>query len=99
MGKTRSTNLQTIRLICTITDNINTKLTFRMLYCSVCLSFGNTEALRKQLEMVNQVFHAKLPLLARGGCHFMIFCYDSTWIRTQPFNTLLNDSRRLAHFS
>ena len=53
MGKTRRTNLQTVGLIGSIADDVNTELAFGMLHRRIGLTGRHMKAFGEEFEVVN----------------------------------------------
>src|SRR6185312_11609216 len=77
-----------------IADNVITHLAARRLDRLVNLAFGNIEAFRDDLEVIDERFHLRLHLLAIGKHNLRrIRLYRTRW---QSVERLLHHANRLA---
>src|SRR5512139_1884930 len=62
VGKARRADLQAVRLVGAVADQVDAELALRMLDGGVDLALGHVETLGEELEVVNQLFHVGLHL-------------------------------------
>src|SRR5690606_2041154 len=97
MHVTRCADLQAVRLVGAIGNCVDAELTLRMFNGRIGLARRHVHAFGEQLEVVNQLFHVALHVLARRRGKLVIVGNDRTRVRTQPGDALLDDAIGLAH--
>src|SRR5690554_3662488 len=98
MHKAGGADFHAIRLVGAVRHHIDAELTFGVLDAGIDLAFGHMHALRKQLEVVDEIFHAGFHALARRRGHFVVVNNDRARVVAQPFNTLADNAVAFAHF-
>src|SRR5690606_33476307 len=98
MSEARSTDLHTVWLVATIGHHVDAELALGMLYSCIRFSGRHVHAFGEQLEMVDEIFHAKLHAFPGRRRHFVVVDDDGAGIVAQPLDTLTNDAIALAHF-
>src|SRR5690606_8588975 len=82
-----------------IRDHVDAELALGMLHRCVGFTLGNVHAFGEQLEVADQVFHARLHAFARWRSDLVVVDDDGTRVVAQPFNALPNDAIAFTHFS
>ena len=98
MRKARRTDLQAVRLVGAIADDVDAELALGMLDSGVSLAFGHMETFGEQLEVMDQLFHVRLHRLTVRRSHLVVAGDDRAGVDAQPVNALLDDAVGLAHF-
>ena len=97
MRKARRTQLDAVGLVAAVGDGIDTKLTLRVLDSRIGLTGRHMHALCEQLEVMDQLLHAGLHLLARRRCHLVVVGDHRSRILAQPVDALPDDAVGLTH--
>ncbi len=97
MGEARRADLEPVRLVGTVADEVDAELALRVLDGGIGLALGHAEAFGEELEVVDQLFHVRLHRLARRRCHLVVVGDDGAGVGTQPVHALLDDAVGLAH--
>ena len=80
MGKARSADLQAVGLVGAVADHVDAELTLGVLDRCIGLAFRHMEAFGEELEVVDQLFHAGLHVLAAGRRHLVVVGDDRTGV-------------------
>src|SRR6267378_5021260 len=97
VGEAGRTDLQPVRLVRAVRDQVDAELAFGGLHRSVDLPFGNMHALGDELEVVDQLLHALLHLEARRRRDLVVVDHHRAGVLAQPVDALPHDAVRLAH--
>ncbi len=90
-------DLQPVRLVGTVADDVDAELALRVLDRRVGLALGHVEAFGEELEVVDQLFHARLHVEPRRRRHLVVVGDHRAVVGAQPVDALLDDAVGLAH--
>src|SRR5437763_4067918 len=93
-----SADLQPVRLVRAIRDEIDAELALRRFDRGIHLTLGHMHAFGDELEMVDELLHALLHLDTRGRRHLVVVDHHRPGVLSQPVDALLDDAVRLAEF-
>ena len=98
MRKARRAELQSIRLVGAIGDDVDAELSLRMLDCRIRFAWRHVDAFGEELEVMDELLHVRLHLFAGGRRHLVVRGDHRSRVLAQPVDTLLDDLVRLAKF-
>src|SRR5438094_5471205 len=95
--ESRGTELQPIRLVRAVRDDVDAELALGMLDRRVGLAGRHVHAFGEELEVVDQLFHVQLHGLARRRRDLVVVDHGRAGLHAQPVDALANDPVGLAH--
>src|SRR5437660_5188244 len=96
VGEAGRAELQPVGLVGAVGDEIDAELALRRLDRSVDLAFGNMHALGDELEVVDELLHPELHLLARRRRDLVVVDHHRPGVLAQPVDALSYDAIGLA---
>ena len=87
-AKARRANLDAVRLVGAVGDEVDAELALRVLDRGVGLARRHAVALGEQLEVMNQRFHVVFHLLARRRRDLVVVHHHRAGVGAQPVDAL-----------